>query len=69
MEIKKDSTLGEILKNFENADVVLMGFGMHCFSCPISQMETVEEACAVHELDCDFVIKKLKEDLIPITKK
>ena len=68
MEIKKTTTLGEILKNFSNADVVLMGFGMHCFSCPISQMETIEEACSVHELDCDFVLKKLKEDLIPNKK-
>ena len=65
MEITKNTTLGDILANYSNAPDILMGFGMHCFSCPVSQMETVEEACAVHDLDCDFVIKKLKEDLLP----
>lgn len=66
MEIKKDTTLGEILKNYSNAKEVLQGFGMHCFSCPMSQMETVEEAGAVHGLDAEFMVKKLQEDLTPI---
>ena len=43
-EINKNTTLGEILKNYSNAEEVLTGFGIHCFSCPMSQMETVEEA-------------------------
>ena len=68
MEIKKDTTLGEILKNYSNAKEVLQGFGMHCFSCPMSQMETVEEAGAVHGLDAEFMVKKLQEDLTPIKK-
>lgn len=63
-EITKDTTLGEILKNYENAEDVLKGFGMHCFSCPMSQMETVEEAGMVHGLDAEFMVTKLKEDLI-----
>ena len=59
----KNSTLGEILKvNPENA-TILMGFGMHCCGCPMSQMETLEEACMVHDLDVDFVLEKLNEDI------
>lgn len=65
MEINKDTRLGEIMQNFANAEEVLTGFGMHCFTCPISQMETVEEASAVHDLDVTFVLNKLHEDLIP----
>ena len=38
-----------------------MGFGMHCFSCPISQMETLEEAAMVHDVDLDFLLEKLNE--------
>lgn len=64
-KITKETTLGEILKNYSNAEEVLKGFGMHCFSCPMSQMETVEEAGAVHGLDADFMIKKMQEDLKP----
>ena len=68
MEITKDTTLGEILKKYSNAEDILRGFGMHCFSCPMSQMETVEEAGAVHGLDVNFMVKKLNEDLIPAKK-
>ena len=63
MKITKNTKLGEILENYENAEQVLMGFGMHCFSCPISQMESVEEASAVHDIDVDFVLKKMKENV------
>jgi len=65
MKITKNTKLGEILENYENAEQVLMGFGMHCFSCPISQMESVEEASAVHDLDLDFVLNKMNEKLEP----
>ena len=64
MKITRSTTLGEILRNYKNAEEILLGFGMHCFSCPISQMETIEEACAVHDLDCDFVLSKLHDDLV-----
>ena len=63
-EVNKNTTLGEILKNYSNAEEILTGFGMHCFSCPMSQMETVEEAGEVHGLDVDFMVKKLNEDLV-----
>lgn len=63
MEITKNTTLGDILDNYKNAQEILTNFGMHCFSCPMSRMETVEEASAVHGIDPDFMVKKLKEDL------
>lgn len=61
--IIKDMTIGEVLEMDENLADVFMGFGMHCISCPVSQMETVEEACLVHGLECDFVLKKLNENM------
>lgn len=55
------STIGEVIKaNPENADI-LMGFGMHCFSCPMSQMESLEEACSAHETDLDLLLEKLNK--------
>lgn len=63
MEITKNTTLGDILDNYQNAQEILTNFGMHCFCCPMSRMETVEEAAAVHAIDPDFMVKKLKEDL------
>ena len=60
-KITKDWTLGEVLEKNDDLAEILMGFGMHCFSCPMSQMETLEEACEVHGLDIDFVLQKLNE--------
>lgn len=60
-KITKDMTIGEILSINENAPAILMGFGMHCFSCPMSQMETLEEASAVHGVDLELMLEKLNE--------
>ncbi len=63
MEITRTTSLGEILDNYKNAEEILSGFGMHCFSCPMSRMETIEEASVVHGIDPEFMVKKLKEEL------
>lgn len=60
-EITKNMTIGEALELNENLSEVFMGFGMHCFSCPVSQMETIEEASMVHGIDLEFLLKKLNE--------
>ena len=60
-EITKDWTLGEVLNENDDLAEILMGFGMHCFGCPMSQMETLEEAAAVHGIDLDFMLQKLNE--------
>lgn len=61
-EITKDWTIGELLQTNDDLADVLMGFGMHCFSCPMSQMETLEEAAAVHGIDVDFLVDKLNQE-------
>ncbi len=60
-EITKDMTIGEVLKTDPNLAEVFLGFGMHCISCPVSLMETVEEASMVHGVEIDFLLKKLNE--------
>ena len=58
--ITPDMTIGQILQvNAEYANV-LMSVGMHCLGCPSSQMETLAEACAVHGMDVNEVLAKLK---------
>lgn len=56
-------TIGEIIELDENLGEVFLGFGMHCISCPVSQMETVEQASQVHGVDLEFLLKKLNENL------
>ena len=61
MEINKDTTIGEILEKAPEKAEILLEIGMHCLGCPASQMETLEEACAVHGIDVNEVIEKLKK--------
>ncbi len=59
MTINKEMLLGEVLKTKPEAAEDLMGVGMHCLGCPSAQMETLEDACAVHGLAVDEVLAKL----------
>ena len=59
MEFNKDTRIGEILEKAPEKAEVLLEIGMHCLGCPASQMETLEEACAVHGIDLEEVITKL----------
>ena len=57
----RNMTIGEALKLNKRSEQVFMGFGMHCFSCAFSQMETLEEAAQVHDIDIDLLMEKLNE--------
>lgn len=61
--IKKTMTIDNVLNLDENLATVLMGFGLHCFGCPMSRMETLEEAAMVHGVDVDIMVEKLNEAL------
>jgi hydroxylamine reductase len=60
-QITKDMKIGEILEIDPENAITLMGFGMHCCGCPMSQAETLEQACQVHGLDVDFVVARLND--------
>jgi len=62
-KIKKDTIIADILRINPDSVEVLLGMGMHCLGCPASQGETLEEACMVHGVDVEDILKKLnKED-------
>lgn len=63
-QVTKETMIGELLSiDMEAAAPVLMGIGMHCLGCPASQMETIEQAAAVHGVDTDELVKMLNEKL------
>ena len=62
-EINKDMRIGELLQVDEIITPILIREGMHCLGCPASQMETLEEACMVHGLDCDTLVSTFNEVL------
>ena len=63
MQINKDMLIGELVVMDELIPQMLMGAGMHCLGCPSSQMESLEEACMVHGIDCDDLVSKMNEIL------
>ena len=69
VKIKKTMSLDDVLKIDENLAAVLMGFGLHCFGCPMSRMESLEDAAMVHGVDVDLMVEKLNEALNQSNKK
>lgn len=59
--ITKDMIIADIVNADAENTKILMEFGMHCIGCPSSQMETLEDACAVHGLNVEELIKKLNK--------
>ena len=61
MTVTKNMLMGDILDNdkAETIAEILMAEGMHCIGCPSAQMESLEEACMVHGIDCDAVVTKI----------
>lgn len=63
MAITKDMLIGEILSVNVDTSKFFLEMGMHCLGCPASQSESLEQACAVHGVDCDEMVKKINDFL------
>ena len=63
IKVDKRIKIVDLLSLNPNVKEILMGFGLHCLTCPMAQMESLEEACFVHDVDPDLVIEKITEFL------
>ncbi len=61
MAITKETLIGEALQIDMGIAPILMEIGMHCLGCPASQGESIEEACMVHGVDPDELVKKIND--------
>ena len=61
MKFNKDTKIGELLEVAPEKAEILMEAGMHCLGCPASQAETLEEACEVHGIDVEELVKKIND--------
>ena len=61
MKFERTTTIGEILEVAPEKADILLEAGMHCLGCPASQAETLEEACGVHGIDVDDLVKELNK--------
>ncbi len=62
-KVTKDMIIADILKLDRGTVPILLGIGMHCLGCPSSSGESLEDACAVHGVDVDKVVKELNDYL------
>ena len=61
VNITKDTIIGDILDIAPQTAPIFMSIGMHCLGCPSSRGETVEEACQVHGVDVDALLRSVNE--------
>ncbi len=62
-QVTKQTLIGEMLQQDMGIAAILMAAGMHCVGCPSSAMESLEEACMVHGMNADEVLKTINEYL------
>ena len=61
VNITKDTIIGDILDIAPQTAPIFMSIGMHCLGCPSSRGETVEEACQVHGVHVDALLRAVNE--------
>lgn len=61
IKITKDTLLSDLLEIDESVGDVLAGFGLSCVTCPMHEMDTIQDAADVHDLDVDLIVEKLNE--------
>ena len=61
INITKDTIIGDILDIAPQTAPIFLSIGMHCLGCPASRGETVEQACAVHGVDVDSLLRAVNE--------
>jgi len=61
--VTKQMSIGEVLRLNRETAPIFMQFGMHCLGCPHATAESIEDACAVHGVEADELVKALNEFL------
>lgn len=62
-KVTKDMIISDILKLDRGTVPILLNSGMHCLGCPSSSGESIGDACAIHGIDVDQLVKELNDFL------
>ena len=65
--ITKNMSFSKVLGKYPKTAEVLMGEGMYCIGCPMSNDETIEQGCSAHGINADKIVEKLNK--IAVKKK
>ena len=60
-EVTRDTIIGDILDMNMDTAPFFLEMGMHCLGCPSARGETIGQACEVHGVSADELVKKLND--------
>ena len=63
VKIEKNTIIGDVMDMAPQAAPLFFAIGMPCLGCPSARGETVEEACAVHGVECEPFLAQLNHFL------
>ena len=62
-KVTLDTIISDVLKMDRGTIPIFLNSGMHCLGCPSSSGESIADACAVHGIDAEKLVKELNEYL------
>ncbi|MHB1485078.1 MAG: DUF1858 domain-containing protein [Saccharofermentanales bacterium] len=60
-KVTKDMVISEVLELDRGTIPIFFKNGLHCLGCAMASGESLEEACAVHGIDCDTLLTELND--------
>ena len=66
--VTKDTIIMDVLKIDPGTAPFFLNIGMHCLGCPSASGESIEQACAVHGVDCNDLVNTINEYLESVGK-
>ena len=62
-KVTPDMIIADVLKMDKGTVPIFLNSGMHCLGCPSASGESIADACAVHGIDVDVLVKELNDYL------
>jgi hybrid cluster-associated redox disulfide protein len=62
-KVTPQTIIADVLKMDRGTVPIFLNNGMHCLGCPSSSGESIEDACTIHGIDAQKLVKELNEYL------
>ena len=60
-KVTSDMIIADVLRMDRGTVPIFLNNGLHCLGCPSASAETIADACAIHGLDVDKLVKELND--------
>jgi len=62
-KVTSDMIIADVLNMDKGTAPIFINNGMHCLGCPSASGESIEDACGIHGIDVDKLVKELNDYL------